>query len=322
MAEILITGATGFVGSHLVEALGRRGVEARALVRETSDTSFLDRYGLVRQVGDLTDLRSVKRALAGAGTVVHLAAATRALSAATFHRINAEGTQRLVEAMKDGGRRRRLVYLSSLAAVGPSTEPVGTGARAQPITAYGRSKLAGEWACLSDPDIDAVVLRPPAVYGPRDRDLLTFFRLANRGVLPELGSRTRRLQMVHVSDLAEAIVSAIEATGASGVFHVAEPTAYTWDDVLGMMAEAVGVSGRRIPVPAGVVRVAAAVTELAARVVRRPVIFDRDKAREILAAGWLCETERARRELGFEARIPLGRGLRETAEWYRAYGWL
>jgi dihydroflavonol-4-reductase len=215
------------------------------------------------------------------------------------------------------------VYLSSLAAAGPASDgAVGPGDPPRPITAYGRSKLAGEQACLEAPGIEAVVLRPPAVYGPGDRDLLTFYRLAERGLLPVVGSRDRRLQLIHASDLADAIVQASTATGVTGIFHVAESTAYTWDRVLDLMADAVGVNGRRIRIPATMLRAAAALSELAARVTRRPAIFDRDKAREILAPGWLCETDRARTELGFVARTPLGDGLRETAEWYRTYGWL
>lgn len=322
VADILITGATGFVGSHLVEALGRRGIGARALVRASSDTSLLERHGIVGEVGDLLDAASLRRVVHGADTVVHLAAATRALRPATFHRVNADGTRLLMQAMKAAGARR-MVYLSSLAAAGPATDgPVGPGDPAHPITAYGRSKLAGERACMAEPAIDTVVLRPPAVYGPGDRDLLTFFKLADRGVLPVLGSIHRRLQMIHASDLADAIVQAAVLTGATGVFHVAEPVAYTWERILELMRDAVGVPGRRIRVPGMLVRAAAAVTELAARFTRRPVIFDRDKAREILAAGWLCETDRAREELGFVARIPLPDGLRETADWYRTYGWL
>ena len=323
MADILITGATGFVGSHLIEALGRRGIAARALVRETSDTSLLDRFGIVRVVGDLGDAATVRRAVDGAATVVHMAAATRALSPEAFHRVNADGTQRLVEAMREAGGRPRLVYLSSLAAAGPAREaPVGPADPPRPITAYGRSKLAGERACLAEPAIESAVLRPPAVYGPGDRDLLTFFRLADRGVLPVVGRTGRRLQMVHARDLAEAIVQAIRTPTATGVFHIAEPVAYPWTRLLELVAEAVGVDGVRIRVPGLLVRAAATVSELTGRVVRKPVIFDRDKAKEILAAGWLCETDRARQELGFEAMIPLPTGLRETASWYRTYGWL
>ncbi len=136
-----------------------------------------------------------------------------------------------------------------------------------------------------------------------------------------VGPPDRRVQLIHVADLAAALVAAAEAHESSGVYHVAEPRAYAWSEVLAMMARAVDRRGIRVPVPGAVVKLAAAVTEGYARLVRRPVIFDREKAKELLAE-WLCETAAARQDLDFEAAVPLADGLRETAEWYRRRGWL
>lgn len=323
MADILITGATGFVGSHLVQALSERGTKARALVRETSDVSLLERHGIGRVTGDLGDPGALRSAVADAGVVLHLAAATRALSPRAFHDVNVGGTRRLLDAMEADGGGRRLVYLSSLAAVGPARErPVRPDDDPRPITAYGRSKLEGEREALGRSGVSVAVLRPPAVYGPRDRDLLTFFRVAGWGVLPVLGSADRRLQLIHAADLAEAVVRAAESASATGVFHVAEPTVYGWGEVLDLVARAVGRRGVRVTVPRPVLRSAAAVSEALAKARGRPAIFDRDKARELLAEDWLCETDSAREAFGFQASIPLARGLQETAAWYREYGWL
>ena len=321
MTDILITGATGFVGSHLVERLAARGDRARALVRESSDTSLLDRYGFEAVVGSLSDEASLRRAVAGADTVLHLAAATRALDADTFHTINAEGTEKLVAALEAEGGSGRLVYLSSLAAVGPARggRPVRPTDEPRPLTAYGRSKLAGE-RIVQERWKNTAVIRAPAVYGPGDRDLLTFFQLARFGILPAAGPPDRRVQLVHAGDLAEGLLAAATAD-ATGVYHVAEPRAYRWDEVLERVARAVDRTGVRIRVPASMVKGAAAVSEWIARRTRRPVIFDRDKARELLAE-WVCDTAAARRELGFEAATPLAEGLQETVAWYRAYGWL
>lgn len=321
MTELLITGATGFVGSHLIELMGRRGLRARALVRETSDISLLRRHGFERVIGDVADPASLKRAVDGVDVVFHLAAATRALSPEEFFRVNVGGTRNLVEA---AGRipGRRLVFLSSLAAAGSAHErEVRAEDEPRPLTAYGRSKLEGERLVLGAPGISGVVLRPPAVYGPRDHDLLTFFKLARWGILPALGRPDRRLQMIHAADLAEAVLAAAESS-ATGVFHVAEPRAYAWGEVLDRVAEAVGRKGLRVRVPAPVVRGAGALSGTIARVRRRPAIFDRDKASELLADAWLCETERARDAFGFRASIALREGLKATADWYTAHGWL
>ncbi|HSH45745.1 MAG TPA: NAD-dependent epimerase/dehydratase family protein [Longimicrobiales bacterium] len=321
MAGILITGATGFVGTHLVEAIARNGLRARALVRETSDTGALRKHGIERVVGDLTDPAALRRAVRDADTVLHLAAATRSLAPAGFHAVNAEGTGQLVRAMTEAGGGR-LVYLSSLAAVGPRRDrPVRPDDPPRPLTVYGSSKLEGERRVRSGVGVSSAILRAPAVYGPGDRDLLPFFRLANRGVLPVIGSLERQLQLVHVRDLARAILAAARSS-ATGVFHIAEPRAYTWAQVLELMATAVDRPGTRVRVPDVIMRLAATASEAAARIVRRAAIFDRDKARELLAPGWTCETDVARRAFGFEASTPLADGLRETADWYRNAGWL
>lgn len=128
--------------------------------------------------------------------------------------------------------------------------------------------------------------------------------------------------MIHAADLADAIVRAGVAEAAAGIYHTAETRAYAWSEVLRLVSDAVGRPGHRVPVPSGLIRAAAAVSEVAGRAVGRPSIFTRDKARELLAPAWLCETETAKRDLDFVARTPLAEGLQETAAWYRAYGWL
>jgi nucleoside-diphosphate-sugar epimerase len=323
VADLLITGATGFIGSHLVEALARRGIVARALVRATSDRSLLERFGMEWTIGDLGDPLALRRAVADVDTVVHLAAATRTLRATGFQEVNTAGTLRLIEAMEAGGGRRRMVYLSSLAAAGPSQGPsVGAEHEDRPLTTYGRSKLEGERVLLGRPGVEGVVLRPPAVYGPRDRDLLSFFKLARWGVLPVMGPAGRRVQMVHARDVAEALVQAMETPDVSGVYSIAEPVAYRWDEVLELVAAAVGRRGRRVRVPDALLHAAAGITQAVARATRRPATLDREKVLELLADGWVCDTEAARRDLGFVASIPLAEGLRETASWYRAHDWL
>lgn len=320
MTDILITGATGFVGSHLVEALVARGEGVRALARETSNLAQLRSLGVETVTGSLRDEASLRRAVAGVHTVLHLAAATRALDPDEFHEINAEGTARLVAALRAEGSDQRLIYLSSMSAVGPSRgRPVRPDDEPRPVTEYGRSKLAGE-AVVRDSGLSAAIIRAPAVYGPGDRDLLPFYRLARLGLLPVAGPSERRVQLVHAADLAAALVAAGDSS-ANGVYHIAEPRAYTWGTVLGLVRSAVGRKGIKVPIPGPVVRVAAAATEGVGRLTGRPVIFDREKAKELMAE-WLCDTGSAKRELGFVAAVPLAEGLKETAEWYRATGWL
>lgn len=321
---VLLTGATGFVGSHAAEAFAAHGARIRALVRATSDTARLHDLGATMVAGELTDAPAVQRAAEGADVVVHMAALTRARTAAEYDAVNEHGTRALLRAL--GGMAtppERFVYLSSLAAVGPSGErPVDDATEPRPLTAYGRSKLGGERVCAEDAAaFEQVVIRAPAVYGPRDRDLLRFFRLAQKGILPVPGGPARPLQLIHVQDLAVALVRAATIQGVSGVYHAADPRAYAWSEVVDLVADAVGVRARRVPLPASALRAAAALSEWGSGLTGRATIFNRDKARELLAPGWLCDVGPAQRDLGIAPR-PLAQGLKQTAQWYREHGWL
>jgi nucleoside-diphosphate-sugar epimerase len=324
--RVLLTGATGFVGSHVAEAFVRAGWQVRALARSVERARQLLPPAVEVVAGSLEDETSLRTAVRDVAVVVHMAALTHARTEHEYHTANVAGTERLLQATLDAEPRpRRFIYLSSLAAVGPAID--GRGVRSddtpRPLTAYGRSKLAGEAVCTRARDaIEVVILRAPAVYGPRDTDLFHFFRLARTGLIPVPTGPARPLQMVHVNDLARALVQAAEREGAPGVYHIAEQRSYTWEEVGQLVGVAVNRTVRPLRVPAPLIRALAALSEMTAAVLGRSSIFNRDKARELLAPGWLCETEAARLELKFEAGIPLPDGLRTTAQWYREQGWL
>lgn len=324
--RVLLTGATGFVGPHVAEAFLREGWRVRALARSPTRARPVADLGAEIVPGNLEDEATLRQASRDVDVVVHMAALTHARTDAEYDAVNVHGTERLLDAvLTEPPRPRRLVYLSSLAAVGPAVHgrPVGPADPPRPLTAYGRSKLAGERVVLAAADrTEVVVLRAPAVYGPRDTDLFHFFRLASRGVLPVPTGPERPLQMVHVADLARALVRASSAPEARGVYHIAEPRAYGWEEVGRLVGEAVGRRVRVMRVPAGLISGLAAVSETAAGLVGRSSIFNRDKARELLAPGWLCETDAARADMDYTTEIPLADGLRATARWYREQGWL
>jgi nucleoside-diphosphate-sugar epimerase len=275
--------------------------------------------------GDLQDQAALSHAVQGMDIVFHLAAVTRARSEEEYLQANAHGTLRLVEALQAAQPRpQRLIYLSSLAAAGPAREgkPIQRNDIPRPITAYGRSKLMGERYCQRAlNDLRVLMLRAPAVYGPRDRDLRLCFLLAARGLLPVPRGPERFLQFIHVNDLIDALLLAATAD-ATGVYHVAESRPYAWSEIAVWLAQAVGRRVRAIRIPPWVVHAAAMLSECGAAAIGRATIFNREKAREMLAPGWLCETESAKRDLGFEGRIPLPVGLNGTAAWYRERGWL
>ena len=209
----LVTGATGFVGSHLVDALRARDVAVRALVRPTSDVRRLGASGTEVVAPDFEDAAAVAAALERVRVVYHLAAATRAHDEAAYRRANVGTTRVLMNAAATLPQPPRVVVLGSLAAVGPSFDgrPVAEDAPPRPLTAYGRTKLEAERVALASPVVPVVVLRAPAVYGPRDRDLFTFFRLAALGIMPVPAGPDRAIQLIHVRDLVEALLRAGES---------------------------------------------------------------------------------------------------------------
>lgn len=323
---LLVTGASGFIGSHVLEAARGQGIRIRALVRKPADAARLTSQGVECITGSLEDMRALRDAVAGADAVLHLAAATKARNLDEYQRANAGGTQAVVEAMLAASPRpRRLIYLSSLAAAGPANggTPITRADPPRPLTAYGRTKLAGEKVCAAVSNLLEIgILRAPAVYGPRDRDVYDFFKMAKYGVVVLPGGPVRRLQMIHAADLARALVMAATGGRVDGVYHVAEARSYEMDEMAQMVIDGMGVRARIVHLPGPLIEAAAAVSEAAAGLLGTSTIFNRDKAREILAPAWLCETELARRDFGFEAHIALTDGLQQTAQWYRDNNWL
>lgn len=318
----LVTGASGFVGSHLVEELLRRNWRVRVLLRATSSRQWLpvDRIEIV--AGDVTDAPSLAAAVPGASAVFHLAAITSATRASDYVRVNVDGTRQLCEAIRARNAGAAVICCSSLAAGGParSGHPVTEADAPHPITAYGASKLAAE-GIIAAAGLRAVIVRPPAVYGPRDHDVLAAFRLATRGLAVRLGPRGQRLSFVHVEDLARGLADAADRGIGRGMYYVSGAV-NTWEELVSALGAAVGrrVWPLRVPVTLG--RAVAAVGQLVARIDRHKPLLTLDRIRDLTEPDWGCDDTRAREELGYAPRIPLVEGMRATAAWYRAAGWL
>jgi nucleoside-diphosphate-sugar epimerase len=321
----LITGATGFVGGHFVRHMAGDGWSLRALVRPTSATALLDRLGVERVTGDLGSVDALRAGCSGADVVFHLAAVTGLREDTRFDQANVAGVRNLVRAALDAEPRpRRVVYLSSYAACGPSPDgrPRTLHDPPHPLTAYGRTKLQGEAELrpLREAGVETMILRAPAVYGPGDHALLPYFRLVRNGVAPTPGGPERLLHLIFAPDLAGALGRA--ATAPVGTFAVAEPVVHRWSEVVAAIGRAVGRRPLRLVIPPALVRLAAGTTERVARWAGRPAIFNREKAEEMLASGWVCDLSGSEALLAPEAATPLAEGVAQTADWYRSQGWL
>jgi nucleoside-diphosphate-sugar epimerase len=320
--KVLVTGASGFLGGHVVERLVERGYAVRALVRATSDTRQLDGLPVERAVAAVDAPETLPAAVRGVDAVVHCAGLVRAVDEAGFDRVNAAGTAALLAALRAHNPAiRRLVHVSSIAAGGPGR----SGAERGPVSAYGRSKRRGEDAALGTADAWPVtVVRPPPVYGPRDREILFAFQVARRGLLPVLGPAAARFSMIHVADCAGAIVAALEWPHPSGaIFPVDDGAEHSWASLAAALAPAVGVRRVRVvPLPAALVRLAGRLGGLAARALRRPAMLTEEKVREILTPDWVCGHAAIAAAIGWRPQIAVADGFVQTAAWYRSQGWL
>jgi nucleoside-diphosphate-sugar epimerase len=319
----LVTGATGFVGSHLAEALHRRGDEVTVLARSASKAAALAPLGVRVVAGDLHDRAALQRAVDGQDIVYHVAGVVAARSEADFMAANRDGTRNLVEAAERVGSKR-FVMVSSMAAAGPAAKgrPLTGVEPPSPVTAYGRSKLAAEQA-VTGARLAWSILRPPMVYGPRDREVLKVFRLARLGVGPVMGDGTQELTAVHAADLAEALVAAGTRVAAVGrTYYPCHPEIFTGAEMVRAVGRVMGKSPAVIRVPAPVGRGVLMVTEAAARLAGRTTILTADKANEFFQPAWTGDPAPLTRDTGWRAMRDLRTGLEETYQWYRTAGWL
>jgi nucleoside-diphosphate-sugar epimerase len=325
----LISGATGFIGTTLAERLLGRGDSVRALVREPARADELRNLGAELVRGDVSQPESLHDAVPDVDAVVHLAGLVKAVSRDQLFSVNAEGTRVLAAAAARSGRPK-FVLVSSLAAAGPSVpgQPRTEIDRPAPVSAYGQSKLAAEQALRSfAPVMDAAIIRPPIVYGPRDKEFLpSLFKLARTGIVLKSGTGDKRYSIIHVRDLVELIIAVAEKgarldeAGASGVYFGDDGVEYTWD---GLARGALGALGRRgavLPVPEFLGWIAAGAATATAHLTGRAAILSLDKMMEIREPAWTCSSEKARRELGWNPRVSFVDGMREAARWYRERG--
>ena len=327
MRTVLVTGANGFVGSHLTEHLLRRGWSVRCLVRRTSDLQWLPRDGVELVYGEITLPETLPAALEGADVVVHAAGLVRAPSVAEYDRVNAGGTAALARAAAEKSvPPRRIVLVSSLAAGGASRpgRPRDESTPDRPLSDYGASKRRGEEALKREAGkVPWTIVRPSAVYGPRDRGLLVLARLAARGYVPPIPARRQPVNVIHVEDLVGGIAAAAESPRAAGkTYYLAHPRETSWEEMGRILARAVGKNPRRLPVPLGMLPWLERTGRFLARLAGKEDPLPADRVRELLAPAWTCDVGRAREELDFAPRVDLEEGLTETMRWYREAGWL
>lgn len=325
--NILVTGATGFIGSHLVALLLSKGHRVRCLVRKTSNLIWLKDLPVEYVEGDVFDDAVLRKAVDGIDYIYHSAGLTKAKTRDGYFRANAEGTRRLLLAAATfAPDLRRFLHVSSQAAAGPSPtkQPINEEVEPHPITNYGRSKLQSEIECASfDGRLRYTICRPPAVYGPRDKDVFEFFHTMSRGLQPMIGFHDTYVSLIHVRDLIRGFVLAAESEKAVGqTYFISSSQVYSWKEIGDVTRAALGKKALRLRIPAPGVYAVAGVAELLAKFSPKPALINIEKARDMVQDYWTCDASKAKRDFGFEQEVSLHDGVTETVEWARAQGWL
>jgi len=310
-----------------VDALVQRGVQVRCLVRDKMHLGWVKDAPVEFVVGNCHERNSLREGVKGVDQVFHLAGAIAAVKEKNYFEVNALGTENLVHAcIENNTHLTKFIYLSSQAAAGPcrnggkkkESDPC------HPVSPYGKSKLLGEQLALShSQEIPLLILRPCAVYGPRDKGFYALLKWLSKGVKPYLSGHEQHISMCYVQDLVRAILLAAETPTENGeIFFLSDGQDYRMEEIGDIFAQAMEIRALKLRIPKQLLFGMAFFSECFSRVSGKPSIMSRGKVEEMIRKNWLCDITKARALLGFEPRISLVRGAELTVAWYKKENWL
>ncbi len=325
MTKILVTGGTGFIGSHIIDYFSSNGrVEIYALVRDINNLKWLKDINVQFLEGDLLSLPSLPPDV---DYVFHIAGCTKAHKLADYTKTNKEGTANLIQSLYSQKiALKKFIYLSSLGVSGPSFngKPVNECDPPCPLTPYGKSKLQGEIEALKfKNEFPIIILRPGGVYGPRDKDFLHYFKLIKKGILPAFDSNQRLVCLCYVKDLVRAFELCVRKEIESGsIFHIADPKPYSWDEFGQAAARVLRSKLKKVIIPRPAAYLVALVSEVMSKINKSLSIIDRNKLIELKQTSWIADVGEAADELSFYPQYLLQEAIQETIDWYLEQGWL
>ena len=323
-----VTGATGFIGTNLVNELIKRDYTVCCLVRSYAKAKHLEDDNIELVQGDLYTTKGLAEQVSKADIVFHVAGVTKALNNSAYFRGNLKTTRHLVNTIRDHApSHQKIVYISSQAATGPCADFPGIDESVEDcpaVSAYGKSKREAEKEILSISDqFSVVVLRPSIVFGPRDRGMLQIFKTIARGVKIKSGFRVFPVSLIYVDDLVEAILLAGHSADADGgIFYVSDGKQYDWDMLNAAIASNVNPRAVGLSIPLKLIWFASCINGILGRCLGHPQDLNPDKWFEIKQEGWVCSPNRIQTILGFCPKWGLEDGIKATVQWYRGAGWL
>jgi nucleoside-diphosphate-sugar epimerase len=325
--RVLITGASGFVGYHLIEEALHNNLEVYAAVRKNSHTDHLKHFDINYIDLDYKNPAALKQQLSDYkfDYIIHAAGVTKARSDAEYNYINATYTYNLASAaVQVDGNLKKFVLIGSLAAIGPLKTLNGIitdNTPPTPVTAYGRSKLLAEEQLKTIDGLTYTILRPTAVYGPRDTGIFIFFKQLVKGIEPYIGNKQQKLSFIYVKDVAKAAIKALHG-GNNKTFNLSDGNFYSRYELGNITKEVLRLKTIKFHLPVNFVKIIAAISEKVSSLSNKAAILNIEKLDELMAVNWSCDVERAQTELGFYPSYNLQSGLTETLNWYKANKWL
>jgi dihydroflavonol-4-reductase len=325
--EVLITGATGFVGSHVADRLIEQGHNVRALIRSSSSLKWLNDKPLKTVQGNMLEVESLREAVEGVDIVIHIAGVTTAKDKKGYFEGNQVATRGLLEAAKRYNPGiKHFIHASSQTAVGPSLDgsPVTETTPPHPITTYGMSKRAAEEECeRARQHFPVTILRLAAVYGPRDTAILTFFQTVHKRLKPLIGFGDKYVNLVHIDDVVNSFELAMRTpTALNETYMIGSEEQYSWKHVSNLTSQILERTGITVRLPHTLVYGVAGISELMNMFKSKPSVLNWEKGKDIVQAHWTCSVEKAKSELNYRQTISLEEGIRKTTEWYKKEQWL
>lgn len=322
--KALLTGGTGFIGSHLAELLSDKSAEIFALVRDPHNLKWLKGLNIHLLEGDLLSIPSLPSDI---DYVFHVAGLTNSSDVADYYTVNQQGTASLFKSLHDQKiLPKKIICLSSLAAVGPSFDgtPVQESDVPHPITPYGKSKLRGEAEALKFKEVyPVVILRAPAVFGPRDKDFLQYFKWIKRGALPAIGSKQRYMSLCYVKDLIRALYLCSQEELESGeIFNIGNQNPCSYDEFGELVGQAMGKKLKKVKIPIPIGYLVALIADIAGRINKKPSILNLGKFKQMRQRGWIADMKKAKEKLSFQPQYSLQDAIQETLNWYHKHNWL
>jgi len=324
---VLLTGASGFVGSHILDSLLEHQISTAVLLRTTSSSRFLSQQlnqGEVRH-GSIEEPESLFKALQGITHIIHCAGRTRAVSRSEFYQTNHLGTRHVIDAINSQGSGiERLIHISSLAVCGPATaqDPANEKTPTRPVSDYGKSKLQAELEVREHCRAPFTIIRPPAVYGPRDLGFFSMFAAIKRHLLPR-PKKGQALSMVYARDLAEGVVNCLTSRATAGqIYFVASPEVVSGRGMAEEIARQMEDWTIPLPMPGLVLWVICLLQQCFSQLTGRASLLNLQKYAELRAPGWVCSPAKFQADTGFTCQTTLRQGIGQTLEWYRREHWL